>query len=180
MAGAEFVDRLTYYANAWLPARDVVKAAFEARQQIHPSGKVVRFDDFAPWKEHLYDLEAELGIEQDDKPLFVLYPETNKINWRIQAIPIASSGFVNRKSLPAAWCGLRDDALAAVSGIPDIIFCHAAGFTGGLSPPWLSPGLTDQNRLQELRGRAEDGREGSRRRISESLYRVNAIHDHSN
>lgn len=50
MAGTEFKERLDYLAKAWLPARDIVKRAVEKRKGVHPSGKVLIFDEFAPWK----------------------------------------------------------------------------------------------------------------------------------
>jgi len=33
--------------------------------------------------------------------------------------------------MPAAWRGLRDDALSQASGIPGCVFVHAGGFIGG-------------------------------------------------
>ena len=36
-----------------------------------------------------------------------------------------------RLSLPSDWCGLRDDKLSEVSGIPGCVFVHANGFIGG-------------------------------------------------
>lgn len=36
--------------------------------------------------------------------------------------------FVPRCPLPEAWAGLRDEALALVSGVEDAIFCHRARF----------------------------------------------------
>ncbi len=36
-----------------------------------------------------------------------------------------------RRSLPAAWRGLRDAKLSEVSGIPGCTFVHAGGFIGG-------------------------------------------------
>lgn len=50
LAGNEFKERLDYLAKAWLPARDIVKRAVEKRKDVHPSGKVLIFDEFAPWK----------------------------------------------------------------------------------------------------------------------------------
>jgi uncharacterized UPF0160 family protein len=82
-----------------------------------------------PWKEHLYTLETELGV--DPSILFVLYEDEREKKWRIQAVSVAPGSFENRKSLPAAWCGLRDDALSAASGIPGCVFAHANGFIGG-------------------------------------------------
>lgn len=50
LAGKEFLERVDYTANAWLPARDIVLAAVEKRKEVHPSGKVLVFDSFSPWK----------------------------------------------------------------------------------------------------------------------------------
>ena len=44
------MDRLDYYANAWLPARDLVVAALEKRKQVDQNGRIILFAQFAPWK----------------------------------------------------------------------------------------------------------------------------------
>lgn len=44
MAGDEFENRLDYYANAWLPARDVVLEAVTKRFEVDPSGQIVIFN----------------------------------------------------------------------------------------------------------------------------------------
>lgn len=43
MTGEEFTGQLDYYAKAWLPARDVVKAALDKRTEVDPSGAIVVF-----------------------------------------------------------------------------------------------------------------------------------------
>lgn len=54
---------------------------------------------------------------------------------RIQCIPLRPDTFENRLSMPAAWRGLRDDALdecVKKDGVPEgCIFVHASGFIGG-------------------------------------------------
>lgn len=50
LTGSEFLQRLQYYSKSWLPARDIVKDAFAARKNVHPSGSIIVFDRFAPWK----------------------------------------------------------------------------------------------------------------------------------
>ena len=50
LVGGEFVERLNYYANAWLPARDLVAAGLKERSHVDPSGKIVLFEQYAPWK----------------------------------------------------------------------------------------------------------------------------------
>jgi len=128
LAGSEFADTVRYVGLTWLPGRVPVEAALAARHSVHPSGLIFRLPSYAPWKEHLYELEAELGL--DPKPLFCLYQD-EKGNWRVQAISTAPGSFDNRRGLPTAWRGLRDEELSQASGIPGGIFVHAAGFIGG-------------------------------------------------
>jgi len=40
--------------------------AIEQRYDIDPSGLIMRLNHYSPWKEHLYNLEKELGV---DKPI---------------------------------------------------------------------------------------------------------------
>ncbi|GAA5999163.1 Myg1p [Rhodotorula paludigena] len=130
----EFRERLDYLAKAWLPAREFVQRAVEKRkEEAHPSGKVVIFSEFAPWKEHLHILEQDLKIPEDELPLYVLYPESEAPDskWRVQAVAVTPESFESRKALPEAWRGVRDDALSTLTGIPGCIFVHAAGFIGG-------------------------------------------------
>ncbi|KII94340.1 hypothetical protein PLICRDRAFT_171993 [Plicaturopsis crispa FD-325 SS-3] len=131
LTGEEFLGRLDYYANAWLPARDIVVSAFSARTNVDPSGRIILFSQFAPWKEHLFEIEAEESIPEDAKPYYIIYPDETGGNWRIQAVPVASESFESRKALPEAWRGLRDDDLSKATGIDGGIFVHASGFIGG-------------------------------------------------
>ncbi|BGP41899.1 hypothetical protein JCM10449v2_005893 [Rhodotorula kratochvilovae] len=133
LCGDEFLARLDYLAKAWLPARDIVVRAVEARKAVHPSGKIIVFTEFCPWREHLHVLEQELSIPADELPLYVLYPESEAPNskWRVQAVAVSPESFDSRKALPEAWRGVRDDALSTLTGIPGCIFVHAAGFIGG-------------------------------------------------
>ncbi|GAA5847912.1 hypothetical protein JCM9279_003488 [Rhodotorula babjevae] len=133
LCGTEFLARLDYLHKAWLPARDIVVRAVEARKDVHPSGKVIVFTEFCPWKEHLHVLEDELSIPKDELPLYVLYPESEKpdAKWRIQAVAVSPESFDSRKALPEAWRGIRDDALSTLTGIPGCVFVHNAGFIGG-------------------------------------------------
>ena len=77
----------------------------------------------------MFELEEEHGIP--GKILYILYPDSTPPAYRIQAMPISVDSFNNRKPLPEAWRGRRDDELSAISGIPGCIFVHAAGFIGG-------------------------------------------------
>jgi len=131
LVGEEFIDRLEHYAHAWLPARDIVASALKARTEVEPDGKIVLFESYAPWKEHLFELESELHISPSEQPIYVIYPDETGGQWRIQAVPISPESFESRKALPEAWRGLRDDELSKASGIDGCVFVHASGFIGG-------------------------------------------------
>lgn len=51
LTGAEFLGKLDYYAQAWLPARDLLVASIAASKAgVDPSGKIILFEQFLPWK----------------------------------------------------------------------------------------------------------------------------------
>lgn len=130
LAGREFSEHLDGLSGCWLPARDLVEAALLERHQVHPSGAVICFTRGGmPWKEHLYDLERAHGCGAN-LVLFVLYEDQAGM-WRVQAVTAEGTAFTNRLSLPAAWRGLRDEALSGAAGIDGCCFVHNAGFIGG-------------------------------------------------
>ncbi|CAO3564357.1 unnamed protein product [Mortierella alpina] len=128
ITGQDFQDSIRYLGLSWLPARDLVVKALDQRLDIHPSGKILVFDQSCPWKEHLFILEQELCIEE--KAVYVLYPDDNN-QWRVQCVPPSPESFECRKALPQEWRGFRDDELSERSGIPNSIFVHMGGFIGG-------------------------------------------------
>ncbi|KAK3536955.1 hypothetical protein QTP86_027149, partial [Hemibagrus guttatus] len=95
LVGAEFLDRLQYYQNSWLPARVIVESAIQTRHQVDASGEIVLLaQGGCPWKEHLFLLEKELKLDITIK--FVLYPDQNG-QWRVQCVPAGLNTFHNRK-----------------------------------------------------------------------------------
>lgn len=129
LSGSEFAEAVEYVANAWLPGRRPVAEALAARFEVDASGAVIHLKQVCPWKEHLYALEEEAGIA--GQVLFCVFQDDRDNSYRVQAVSVASGSFENRRSLPAAWRGVRDDALSELSGIPGCIFVHAGGFIGG-------------------------------------------------
>src|SRR5690606_16302109 len=55
------------------------------------------------------------------------YPASST-NWLGTAISKSHGSFELRIRFPKEWGGLRREELAKVSGIPDAVFCHLAGF----------------------------------------------------
>jgi len=67
----------------------------------------------------LFELEKEFGVS--GQVIYILYADTSG-GWRVQAAPKNETGFDSRKTLPQAWCGLRDDVLSKAINIPNCIF----------------------------------------------------------
>lgn len=137
LMGNAFLRKLHGAATAWLPARALVKAAFDQRLSQHESGQLLVLPRAGiPWKEHLYNIEKEAGLTDNQKILYTLYPEKEEpgSKWRIQAVSKDMNSFENRKGLPEPWRGVRDAELDNLLG-PDVedgaVFVHASGFIGG-------------------------------------------------
>ncbi|WMV54333.1 hypothetical protein MTR67_047718 [Solanum verrucosum] len=129
LAGSEFLDSVRYYARSWLPARSIVLECVSARHKIDPSGEIVVWSTFCPWKLHLFELEGEMKMDPPIK--YVLYEDDRSKGWRVQAVAVAPDRFESRKALPSQWRGLRDDELSNETGIPGCVFVHMSGFIGG-------------------------------------------------
>jgi len=91
-------------------------------------GTIIVFNKCCPWKDHLFELEVQLGITSPI--IYALYEDTGG-SWRVQAVPLNPNSFDSRKKLPSDWCGLRDAELSEKANINDCIFVHASGFIGG-------------------------------------------------
>lgn len=130
LVGQEFHERLNYYSKVWYPAKKYVKQAVNDRKTVHPSGTIIDLsaNGGIPWKEHLFAVEKEMGIEREIK--FAVFQDLSE-DWRVCCVPIFAKSFTLRTPLHIAWRGLRDEKLSEVSGIPDCIFVHATGFIGG-------------------------------------------------
>jgi uncharacterized UPF0160 family protein len=101
-------------------ADDKAEAVLEAVQD----DEIVVLPKFVPW--------TAWAVEKWPKARFVVFPSSNGKGFNAQAVPLTATpgDFRNRGGFPDAWGGLRDEALAEVSGIPGAIFCHAGLFLG--------------------------------------------------
>ncbi|SCU78228.1 LADA_0A04544g1_1 [Lachancea dasiensis] len=126
--GGVFVNLVKGYGESWMPAKTLVQEAVEKRFEVDASGKIIVLKQFCPWKEHLYTIERELGLENEIQ--FVLFEDSSG-KWRVSTVPVSATSFKFRQGLPEPLRGLRDDELSTKSGLPGCIFIHAAGFIGG-------------------------------------------------
>ncbi|XP_012288753.1 UPF0160 protein MYG1, mitochondrial isoform X2 [Orussus abietinus] len=127
LTGKEFIQHVEYMGNVWWPARFIVKDAISKRFAVDPSGEIIELSQGAPWNQHFYMLEKELGAE--NQILYVIFPDAN--DYRVRGVPVEKDSFVCRMFLPEKWGGLREEELSKVAGIEGCIFTHAIRFIGG-------------------------------------------------
>ncbi|KAK5127649.1 hypothetical protein LTR85_006990 [Meristemomyces frigidus] len=132
--GEQFSLEIEDRFQSWLPARAVVKQAFSECQQYDPEGRIIVIpyrSEGVPWSDHLYALEEETGSQ--GQVLYALFAENGEPNskWRIRSVSLDAGSFENRKGLPEAWRGVRDEELSRVCGVEGSVFVHASGFIGG-------------------------------------------------
>lgn len=120
-------------ANAVKYRIGAVLSVEQVRQsQLLEGGKVLFLKNAAlPWS----------ALVRNEMPtvLFVLSHSVYEQRYMVHTVPAAADSFEARKDLPRAWAGLQGEELAAVTGVPDAIFCHnnvfiaaAASFEGAL------------------------------------------------
>ena len=70
-------------------------------------------------------------VDEMPEVLFVIYPDSEGDQYQVKTVPVEPGSFVARLDLPASWAGLREQELAAVTGVADSVFCHSNLFIGG-------------------------------------------------
>lgn len=73
VAASELLEQLEDAVLSWLPARSLTERAIEKGQAVFPSGQVLVLDTYAPWKDHLHELEERRGVQ--GRALYVLFPD---------------------------------------------------------------------------------------------------------
>ena len=98
-------------------ARAVTRADVLVRQALEKMRDgVVVLPRYAPWKNGLYRTEAR----------FVVYP-SGRGGWAAQCVNDWRTKRP-KQPFPKAWAGQPPEALARLSGLADLHFCHASGF----------------------------------------------------
>lgn len=112
------LDRFIASAAGGVRAKEIVAKAVESAEDP----RIIVLEKFTPWKRTVHAMSEDA--------LYMIYPSQTG-QWRIQSVPVEPGSFENRKSLPAAWGGLSDNALQRITGIDDAIFCHNGLFIAG-------------------------------------------------
>jgi uncharacterized UPF0160 family protein len=123
-AGLVAIQVLENFLRKALDDEEARQKVQEALEATAPS-RIMYLSGYVPFSEHLPELDVEGRI------LYVVFPEVSGEKWMVQAAPEAPRSFKTRKPFPASWAGLRDKELAAVTGVPDAVFCHKGLFIAG-------------------------------------------------
>ena len=105
-------------ADGGISAKSIVAEAIDKAEDP----RVIVLEKYTPWKTTVHKLS--------EQALYMVYPSGSG-PWRIQTVPVEPGSFEDRKSLPAPWAGLSNEALQEVSGIDDAMFCHNGLFIAG-------------------------------------------------
>jgi uncharacterized UPF0160 family protein len=109
------VNQVKYRVGAML-ALDQVR-----QSELRENGKLLLLKNSAlPWS----------SVVRHEMPevLFVISHNLAEQRYMLHTVPASAESFEARADLPAAWAGLRDAELAAVTGVPDAGFCHNGRF----------------------------------------------------
>jgi uncharacterized UPF0160 family protein len=130
---ADAANRLQQFGRAVALLTDVMSNAVKYRvgallsvEQVRQAelledGRVLFLQNGAvPW--------TQVVRKEMPKVLFVISHNIAEQRHMIHTIPVSADSFVARADLPEAWAGLRDEQLAAVTGVADAGFCHNGRF----------------------------------------------------
>ena len=95
----------------------------EKISELNNDDKILVLDKYIP--------RVEIWNEMINYPqiLFVVSPGNPEASmWKVLGLRIDMSSFKLRRDLPSAWGGLKDEELAKIAGVPDVIFCHRGLF----------------------------------------------------
>jgi uncharacterized UPF0160 family protein len=109
------VNAVKYRVGALLAVEQVRQA------EVLEGGKVLLLKNSAlPW--------TQLVRKEMPRILFVVSHSIAEQRYLLHTVPMSVDSFKARADLPQEWAGLRDADLAAVTGVPDAIFCHNGRF----------------------------------------------------
>lgn len=112
------LENALWAAHSRNMARDVVMAALTLPAA---SDGVLLLDYFCPWQYTIHN------TVEGDAINFVIF-KNHKSQWVLQGVSKTATDRTLRVPLPSAWGGLEADALRALTGVPDAIFCHRGLF----------------------------------------------------
>jgi uncharacterized UPF0160 family protein len=121
-------DRDSVFKKMVIWAKDIIEMEIVLAKKLSIEQKKVRMTyDFSSDKRVIIldgDYAWEDVLSAYSEPLFVIKPSVSAKSWKIYAVKREGSKFENRLDLPTAWAGLRNEALAKITGVADAEYCH--------------------------------------------------------
>lgn len=124
-ADVQFRAALGYATSLLARLSERGRVELEAAKQVReaqlqsPSPQYAVLDRYVAMSECISEIEA---LE------YVIFPDEANGTWQVYALPHVGQPFSQKRPFPAAWAGLRDEALTQVTGVADAIFCHSKRF----------------------------------------------------
>ena len=104
----------------------IEKYIFSVVSKKDKDSKILILDEYIP------RVEINIQVVNYKDILFVVVPASKSLeSWKLLAVPSSINSFENRKNLPQAWAGLKDEELQKISGVSDATFCHRGLFLAG-------------------------------------------------
>ena len=115
----KFLDHAISKKIAQIRAMDTVRNAPRLL-----GGRVLHLNEGGmPW--------THVVLHEMPEVVLVIYPDSDGEQYQIKTVPVEAGSFTAKLDLPRSWAGLRDQDLAAVTGVADSVFCHLNVFIAG-------------------------------------------------
>ncbi|MBU3142017.1 MYG1 family protein [Clostridium sp. CF012] len=114
----EVIKRIINKQVSVIKARTIVNEAFQNRD----INEIMVLKNGCPWLQQL------LKIDINNEVLFVISPEDNNSEYKIQTVKKSADTFEARKDILESIRGKSMEEINSIIKIDDAIFCHKAGF----------------------------------------------------
>ena len=114
----ELMKRIIGRQVSVIKARGIVNEAFQNRE----INEIIVLKNGCPWLQQL------LKIDINTEVLFVISPDDNNVEYKIQTVKKTPDTFEARKDILESIRGKSSEEINSIINIDDAIFCHKAGF----------------------------------------------------
>ena len=114
----EVLERIINRQISVIKARSIVNEAFENRN----IKEIMVLKKGCPWLQQLFKIDI------NNEVLFVISPNENDTEYKVQTVKITADTFEARKDILESIRGKSSEEINSIIKIDDAIFCHKAGF----------------------------------------------------
>ncbi|MGH4139361.1 MYG1 family protein [Clostridium sp.] len=114
----QVIKRLISRQVSVIKARIIVNEAFQSRN----INEIMVLKKGCPWLQQLFKIDI------NNEVLFVISPDDNNAEYKIQTVKKTADTFEARKDLLELIRGKSSEEINSIIKIDDAIFCHSAGF----------------------------------------------------